>query len=84
MSEIITDGQARRIASEWHGGQWSTLYSFTSTGAIDFQPLKDEILFELRDTEDQDELKALMRYVRDKGPRERQEGWYTLWDDTQG
>lgn len=31
---IGTLNQARTIASSWHGGQWSPLYSFASTGVI--------------------------------------------------
>jgi len=26
---------ARRIASEWHGGMWTALYGFASTGVCD-------------------------------------------------
>ena len=32
---MITDTEARKIASDWHGGQGSALYAFSSTGAID-------------------------------------------------
>ena len=31
---MITEAEARKIASEWHGGQWSPLYAFSSTGTI--------------------------------------------------
>lgn len=31
---MISNGTARRIASEWRGGQASALYSFSSTGQI--------------------------------------------------
>lgn len=34
IDNIINDGQARRIASEWHGGQVTALYSFSSCGFI--------------------------------------------------
>jgi hypothetical protein len=27
-------GEARHIASEWHSGQWSALYAFSSSGTI--------------------------------------------------
>lgn len=29
---MITTKTAQKIAASWHGGQWSALYSFTSTG----------------------------------------------------
>jgi hypothetical protein len=32
---MISDLEARKIASEWHGGGGTALYAFTSTGAID-------------------------------------------------
>lgn len=32
--EMISEADARRIASEWHGGQWSAFYAFSSSGAI--------------------------------------------------
>lgn len=28
---------AKRIASNWHGGQWSALYSFASSGQLDVE-----------------------------------------------
>ena len=28
----LRERRARRIASEWHGGQWSALYAYSSTG----------------------------------------------------
>lgn len=28
----MTPTRARRLASEWHGGQWSNLYQFASSG----------------------------------------------------
>lgn len=31
---MITIGQARRILSEWHGGQGSAVYSVASTGKM--------------------------------------------------
>jgi hypothetical protein len=40
---MISDGQARRIASEWHGGMPSALYSLASSGAIDLDRVRDEI-----------------------------------------
>ena len=31
---MLTDLQARKLASEWHGGQWTGLYALSSSGAI--------------------------------------------------
>jgi hypothetical protein len=31
---VIDEAEARHIASEWHGGQASPLYAFSSSGAI--------------------------------------------------
>lgn len=31
---MITTKTAQKIASSWHGGQWSALYSFASTGMV--------------------------------------------------
>lgn len=95
---IITDGQARRIASEWHSGQWSALYSFASCGAIQSGLLTEVV----RERESRlgaarrRDLLALEKYVRstcpddstlddgDDRPCERDPvgGWADLWDDT--
>lgn len=32
---MISESEARSIAANWHGGQWSSLYAFSSTGTID-------------------------------------------------
>lgn len=32
---MLTDTEARKIASEWHGGGGTALYAFASSGAID-------------------------------------------------
>ena len=39
----ISTQTARRIAGEWHGGQWSALYSLCSTGNVDPRRLLWEI-----------------------------------------
>lgn len=44
---MLTLEQARKVASDWHGGQSSALYSFASTGRL-FKPLND-YLFEILD-----------------------------------
>lgn len=82
---VISDGQARRIASEWHGGMGSALYSFASSGAVDFEWIMLEIRCELLNLDDETlrrELLALGKYVRSAGCRPKQGGWCRLWDDT--
>ncbi|GAA1029199.1 hypothetical protein GCM10009565_59170 [Amycolatopsis albidoflavus] len=82
---MITDGQARRIASDWHGGMSSALYSLASSGAIDLDRLRDEISRELRQLdvgEVRRELLALDKYVRTAGARPPRAGWSRLWDDS--
>lgn len=36
-----------RTASEWHSGQWSALYSYSSTGEIHGEDHKDDLLREI-------------------------------------
>lgn len=33
----IGESEARMIAADWHGGQWSALYGFSSSGRLDVQ-----------------------------------------------
>lgn len=84
----ITDGQARVIASQWHGGQFSALYTFASSGATvlwddDWQ--SEDPLARIRGEITQDlnpehpELEALLAYVERVGARSPVEGWSTLW-----
>ena len=60
--EDITEGEARLIASQWHGGQNSALYAFSSTGTIR-EDLEDEIAAKL--PWDQMEVRALLAYVQE-------------------
>lgn len=82
---MINDGQARRIATDWHGGQSSPLYSFGSCGYIDVEPLRREItanLVTLSVGIDRRELLALDKYVRTTGDRPPVQNWSLLWDET--
>jgi hypothetical protein len=82
---MISDGQARRIASEWHGGMSSALYSLASSGAVDLDRARDEIsreLLSLEVGEVRRELLALDKYVRTVGVRTAITGWFRLWDDS--
>ncbi|WMM74429.1 hypothetical protein RCF27_09175 [Rhodococcus pyridinivorans] len=78
----ISDAAARVIASQFHDGQLSALYSFTSTGAIDREAFFSELARTMAGVEDEDvkkHLEALEQYAwtrEDKGP---QENWSKLW-----
>jgi hypothetical protein len=88
----ITDLQARVIASSWHGGQTSALYSFASCGNTRNDPYSDEcteLVWEITTAarnvgattqEDQRpaELHALDAYVSRVGPRGPVDGWSRL------
>ncbi|MCI2420075.1 hypothetical protein MOQ72_21775 [Saccharopolyspora sp. K220] len=88
MSAVIvmmSDGQARRFASDWHGGMSSALYCLASSGAVDLDRVRDEIareLWQLDVGEVRRELLALDKYVRTAGTRPAQSGWSRLWDDS--
>lgn len=85
VTVMINDGQARRIASDWHAGMSSALYSLASSGAIDLDRVRDEIsreLWQLDVGEVRRELLALDKYVRTVGTRVAQAGWFRLWDDS--
>jgi hypothetical protein len=79
--EHINDACARMIASHWHGGQATSMYSFASTGAIDAN-LIEEVRRELAATDeavDRITLMALGYYVQVVGERGAQDGWSNLW-----
>lgn len=62
----MTNEEARATAYEWHGGQWSPLYAFASSGLVkDPIALHNEIVFCSRTTDatDKKELKNLLAYV---------------------
>lgn len=83
MQCIISDGRARRIASEWHDGQRSPLYSFVSTGAITVHDAVKEIHHNLRLVVDRAlriELQELVAYVSENGDRSPVEGWSRIWE----
>jgi hypothetical protein len=85
---VIDDSIARLIASQYHGGQSSALYSFASTGAIDKANMIGDIL-ECHMAADDDEnfdpaaLNALYHYVGIHGDREPVKGWHlhAVWDE---
>ena len=83
---VISDGQARRIAAEWHGGQRSALCAFATSGWIDTDRLRSEIAREVQSLEVGEvrrDLLALDKYVLRRGTNTvAVPGWHQLWDDT--
>lgn len=85
---MITDTEARRISSEWHGGGGTALYALSSTGAINTaradHGIVTEIIDEIEATTSYEELNpmtdmhALLDYVQTVGPRGPVDGWSTL------
>mgnify|MGYP000389146669 CR=1 FL=1 len=85
MEEAISPAAARMIASQFHGGQASDLYSFASTGYIS-ETLRDDInrtYAEFQDQpQEQEKIGALSVYVALRwaaGDRDAKEGWSELW-----
>ncbi len=79
---MISDGKARRIASEWHDGGRDT-YAFVSTGSILESTYSRFYLSADSDRHSPDmvELVDLLAYLSDKGERGPQAGWSELWDE---
>lgn len=80
----ISHGQARVIASEWHGGQASPLYALASSGAVDLDRVVTEVdmCLAAADSAEDMRLRALRRYVRTCGSRGPVRGWSDLWDES--
>lgn len=81
---MITDTEARKIASEWHGGGGTALYAFSSTGAIDTAREDHDIESEIRecinsasDEQEIEKLRDLLRYT-DGQYRSAVPGWSKL------
>jgi hypothetical protein len=67
-ADIITTADARTIASEWHSGQASALYAFSSSGFMDRSDMLREIDRDLKDAhahhaQDVYRLRALRAFV---------------------
>lgn len=73
---VIERPEARRIASEWHGGQSSKLYAFASTGAI-LEGITNEIFDTGTDPAVQvgEDRYKLYEYITAHGLRGPQQGW---------
>jgi len=77
----VVDLQARKIASEWHGGGGSALYVLASSGAIvrGVEAEIDDAIYVNGDDENNlAELSFLREYVDVKGHRGPQRGWGCL------
>lgn len=83
MYAVIPDAAARMIASQYHGGQTSALYSLTSAGAIDTDSLRREItsfyVDESMTVGDLRKLDHLAFWIMAHGNRGPVEGWSELW-----
>lgn len=85
---MMSDTHARVTAMAWHGGQWSALYSFGSTGAIPAdEDQLDDLLREIDRASGEADTNAsahalgdLKTYVKKTGPRGPVGGWAGLWD----
>lgn len=78
--QIISDGCARAIASQWHRGN-GPLLALATTGAIE-GGIEHSITAAMstgRGLADFDALNALAYYVEAHGPRGQQSGWSSLW-----
>lgn len=62
---MITLEEARNIAYDWHGGMWSGLYSFASTGKFCEAALQDarECYDGRMSREDEVELRSLIEFL---------------------
>jgi len=64
--------QARQLAAEWHSGQWSPLYAFASTGKIEDEEHKKNLIREIdenlihssEEEGGEDELFALSDFIQ--------------------
>jgi hypothetical protein len=76
----ISDLAARVIATQFHGGQSSAMYAFSSTGIIE-DHLDSEIHEAMRDSDEEEErraLEALDTYCKGRSDKSRQANWSTL------
>ena len=79
---MITDLQAKKYSSEWHGGQWTALYALSSSGAIastlDCGYEITECLNQNTDSIEEIKLARLLKYILHYGPRDPVKGWSDL------
>ncbi len=77
---MLTDAQARKIASDWHDGTSSYLYRLASTGSINSHHTAYEAHQAAygQSPEDMASLFALRDYCQDIGPRGPVKGWASM------
>lgn len=82
---MITDTEARNIASQWHGGGGTALYAFASTGAINTARADHDIVKELYECLEttytagvENEINSLLEYALEHKPRAAVAGWSAL------
>ena len=72
MPHTITPEKARDLAYSWHGGQYSPLYAFASSGLVEDEPaLRREVqdclgfaFAAMHTQKDYDELRQLLTFIR--------------------
>lgn len=82
----ISETEAREIASQWHSGQWSALYAFSSSGKVSTDAI-DETRDQLKQVQtegntenDIQELKSLLGYLNQfKQQTKVDEVGYAAW-----
>lgn len=68
---MISVARARKIASDWHGGQSSALYAFASSGMLPVPGARSEVKRDIRmaeitpgyTTRDVKELRSLLDFI---------------------
>lgn len=88
FEQVVAHPVARCIASRWHQGQTSGLYSFASTGRIDLATQASEVAFSYHHADDQERVELdvlgeyLLKHADERGQRGPVEGWHELakWD----
>lgn len=86
----LTNGQARRILAEWHGGQWSAVYSVMSSGKMDRRmDAIDELSADLDrhtpaklDSTEHRELTAVIGWLSEVLHDMDRDEWIRAWDET--
>lgn len=93
LDKLLSDLDARRLASAWHGGQGTALYAFASTGAIDtarpdhdldaelcicLAPASADLVRTIPGQSERTSVQLLRLYSRHHGPRGPQAHWHEL------
>jgi len=85
IDQPLSDGAARIIAGQLHGGQITAMYSLASCGAIDQNGLSREIAIDVTNLDTPDELipwyEHVWRYAEAHSDRGPVAGWFELTRD---